>query len=370
MRNPFSCPARRACGVPRRLGERSRRRAWTSAFSRGWTKTTFTRNEPELFGTGPDPSAPNRITRSAVWEHVRNGDFSGPSQALPHRPTLVRAASKVRGPSAGQPDLAARLAAAVRDRRDGERVGSGERRAGAATSASAAATARVFPSSTLSANPEPVRAARAHRALRRPPWQPSRAARASGSSPPPQARGSGRGARASRRATRAPPGELGQPCRTRAPCGSSGSAKVTTPQPSTPVGIDSAVDLGRCRDLGEQLALARMLGEPIALARPAARTAQGQEAGVLSRAVVLERGRLRAPSRAPTRRPARPRGDSGRRRSGRAGRGETRTRSRSPRSRGRVAPVRAAVPGSASRTSERTPRATGPRLEHRPTRPA
>src|SRR5262249_61267273 len=85
-------------------------------------KTTLTSNEPDLFGTGSDPSAPNRITGPAVWEHVRNGDFSGRSQALSRLRTVVRTVARGTSVSVCRPHVPHQLMAAVGDWRHGERV--------------------------------------------------------------------------------------------------------------------------------------------------------------------------------------------------------------------------------------------------------
>ena len=132
-----------------------------------------------------------------------------------------------------------------------------------------------------------------------------------------------------------------------------------TPQPSIAGRDRRGIDLGRCRDLGEHLALARdarragspPLGQPRArhkARKPACFPEQLCSSGVGSGPVSSSDS-----SRAP------PRGACGQPRAARAGRDATRRRWRSPRLRGRVARGRAAEPGSASPTSGRTQRADG-----------
>ena len=69
---------------------------------------------------------------------------------------------------------------------------------------------------------------------------------------------------------------------------------MTTPQPSTEVGMDVGVDLGGRGHLVEHRLLARVPGQPVAVGRPAALAAEEEHRRVLPRAVVLEPCRLRA----------------------------------------------------------------------------
>ena len=66
----------------------------------------------------------------------------------------------------------------------------------------------------------------------------------------------------------------------------SGSAKVTTPHPSVPVGSPAGSRLGRLAVRVRARALHGVVGQAVALDRPALRPAEGEHAGVLARAVV------------------------------------------------------------------------------------
>ena len=131
---------------------------------------------------------------------------------------------------------------------------------------------------------------------------------------PRPARGASPGGRASPRRRAAPPSSRGS-CANACAHRSSGSANVGTPQPSIATGIvrrrrtPAAAATSR-----EQLLLQRMRREPVAARLEPARPADGEEARVLARAVVLDRRRRPRPSRARPRSPARLRGARGRRR--------------------------------------------------------
>ena len=154
---------------------------------------------------------------------------------------------------------------------------------------------------------------------------------------------------------------------------SSERANVSTPQPSTAVGTSLRREVGRGRDLCHELPLKRVPGQTVASRLPTACLAHREEAGVLARAVVVDRPRrpalllttlevalrLQALSRASSEQP----------RSAPAQRGAMRRRLRSPRRRDRAARARAGAPGSASRSSERSRRDSDRRPWPRPRRP-
>ena len=109
-------------------------------------------------------------------------------------------------------------------------------------------TARWPPSSTLSATPSPSADDRAEQSLGAALRDPARLRLHEHPCRPRRGRGSARDGRASPRSRERPPSSspsLENACAIR----SSDKANVRMPHPSTPIGIDSRIDLRRCRDL-------------------------------------------------------------------------------------------------------------------------
>ena len=169
----------------------------------------------------------------------------------------------------------------------------------------------------LQREPETVGRAGAEQALRATLGRPSRRAPERASRRPRPARAASPGARCIAATTRGPPSSSRQaPERVRAAV-----ERERERRHAAAVDRDrdrGGVDLGRGGDLGEHLLLQRMRREPVARRLEPARPADGEEAGVLARAVVLDRRRLRRRSRARPRPPAPRRAARGRPRAARA----------------------------------------------------
>ena len=166
-------------------------------------------------------------------------------------------------------------------RREGRQVDAERREEGGERRAERAAGAVL----ALERDAEAVAVRLRRGGLRRRPSRTSRARRASAGSRRRRGRRRGPGARASRRRRGSPPGSCSKranACAIR----SSGSAKVTTPQPSVAVGELVRVDVGGLGVRGAAGLLHRMVGQAVALGRPAVRAAEGEHAGVLAGAVV------------------------------------------------------------------------------------